>query len=131
MSGRDPEVNVGEVRARIANEFVRLHRAYYGKGPTRARTYLVDDLVVVVLQETFTTAEQTLIDRGESGSIQHIRRRFQQAMADQFKSVVEQATGRRVRSFMSETDIDQDISVEVFLLAGERTDMAEFEGPGA
>ena len=57
MSGPPGESSPGQVRATIASEFVRLHSEYYGKGPTKARTYLFDDLVVVVLQETFTTAE--------------------------------------------------------------------------
>jgi uncharacterized protein YbcI len=48
-------------------------------------------------------------------------------MAENFTSVVEQATGRKVRAFLSETDIDQDVSVEIFLLADERTDMTGFE----
>jgi uncharacterized protein YbcI len=106
---------------------VRLQSEYYGKGPTKAKTYIVDDLVVVVLEESFTRAEKTLAERGEREAIQHIRRRFQQQMADSFTSIVEQATGRRVRAFMSETDIDQDVSVETFLLADERTDMTAFE----
>jgi len=48
-------------------------------------------------------------------------------MADQFKALIEQATGRSVRSFMSETDLENDIAVEMFFLSGERTDMAAFE----
>jgi len=48
-------------------------------------------------------------------------------MAEDFTSVVEQATGRKVRVFLSETNIDQDVSVETFLLADERTDMTDFE----
>jgi len=51
-------------------------------------------------------------------------------MADQFRSIVEQATGHEVRSFLSETDIDNDISVEIFLLGAPRTDMAGFEKAG-
>jgi uncharacterized protein YbcI len=117
----------GEIRARISKEIVRLQSEYYGKGPTKARTYIVDDLVVVVLEESFTRAEKTLAERGEREAIQHIRRRFQQQMADSFISIVEQATGRRVRAFLSETDIGQDVSVETFLLADERTDMTAFE----
>ena len=111
----------------ISKEIVRLQAEYYGKGPTKAKTYIVDDLVVVVLEESFTRAEKTLADRGEREAIQQIRRRFQQHMADSFIGIVEQATGRRVRAFLSETDIDQDVSVETFLLADDRTDMAEFE----
>ena len=118
---------LGETRARISKEIVRLQSEYYGKGPTRAKTYIVDDLVVVVLEESFTRAEKTLVERGEREAIQQIRRRFQQQMAESFISIVEQATGRRVRVFLSETDVDQDVSVETFLLADERTDMTAFE----
>jgi uncharacterized protein YbcI len=118
----------GNARATIANEITRLHSEYYGKGPTKAKTYITDDLVAVVLEETFTPAEKTLIARGEAETIQHIRRRFQAAMADQFKSVVEQVTGREVRAFMSDTDVERDVSVELFLLGEERTDMEGFEG---
>src|SRR5688572_17761882 len=117
----------GEVRATISEQIVRLQAEFYGKGPTRAKTYIVEDLVVVVLEESFTRAEKTLAERGEREAIQHIRRRFQQQMRDSFTSVVEQATGRTVKVFLSDTDIDQDVSVETFLLAEERTDMTGFE----
>ena len=122
-----PQKSLGEVRATISREMVRLQAEYYGKGPTKAKTYIVDDLVVVVLEETFTRAEKTLAERGEREAIQHIRRRFQQQMAESFTSLVEQATGRKVRVFLSETDVDNDVSVETFLLADERTDMTSFE----
>ena len=117
----------GESRSQIASGFVRLHSKYYGRGPTRSKVYADGDVVVVVLEETFTPAERTLIAQGQSGGIQEIRRNFQLIMADQFKSLVEQATGREVRSFTSETDLENDIAVEVFILAGERTDMSSFE----
>jgi uncharacterized protein YbcI len=121
------DVTLGRARATISNEMTRLHREYYGRGPTKARTYIQDDLVVVVLQETFTRAERTLVDRGEIDAIQQIRRRFQQQMADEFTALVEQATGRKVRAFMSETNLEADVAVEIFLLADGRTDMAAFE----
>jgi uncharacterized protein YbcI len=106
---------------------VRLQSEYYGKGPTKAKAHISEDLVAVVLEETFTKAERTLIERGEVESIKEIRRRFQQAMADEFTSIVEQATGRVVRAFLSETNLEADISVEIFLLGEERTDMGGFE----
>jgi uncharacterized protein YbcI len=118
---------LGEMRAQISRDMVRLQAEYYGKGPTRAKTYIVEDLVVVVLEESFTRAERTLVERGEKEAIQHIRRRFQQQMAEPFSSIVEQATGRKVRVFLSETNVEQDVSVETFLLAEERTDMTGFE----
>ena len=82
-----------------------------------------------MLEESFTPAEKTLIGRGEGAGIKDIRHRFQIAMADEFTSVVEQATGRQVRFFSSDTDLENDLSVEVFILADARTDMSGFE-PG-
>jgi uncharacterized protein YbcI len=117
----------GAQRGMIASEMVRMHSEYYGKGPTRARVHASGDVVAVVLEETFTRAERTLIERGEAEGISDIRRRFQRAMADQFVALVEQATGRKVRSFFSDTDLDEDLSVELFILADGRTDMSGFE----
>jgi uncharacterized protein YbcI len=117
----------GAIRQTIAIEMVRLHSEYYGRGPTKAKVYADGDLLAVVLEETFTPAEKTLIGRGESDGIQDIRRRFQRVMADQFRAIVEQATGRRVRAFLSETNLEADIAVEVFMLGDTRTDMADFE----
>jgi uncharacterized protein YbcI len=107
----------GRARDIIGRDIVRLCSEYYGRGPTRSRTYSTGDVVVVVLEETFTPAEKTLIERGEAESILDIRRRFQRAMADDFTAIVERATGREVRSFLSETDLGNDISVELFILA--------------
>jgi uncharacterized protein YbcI len=126
MAPGDPQ-RIGNARAEIATAIVQLQTEYYGRGPTKARTYISDDLVAVVLEETFTKVERTLVDRGEIESIQQIRRRFQQTMADEFKAIVEQATGRTVRAFLSETNLEADVSVEIFLLGPERTDMEGFE----
>jgi uncharacterized protein YbcI len=117
----------GATRETIGREIVRLQAEYYGRGPTRARTFATGDVVVVMLEETFTPAEKTLINRGEGEGIKDIRRRFQAAMAEEFTSVVEQATGRRVRFFSSDTDLESDLSIEVFILAEARTDMSGFE----
>lgn len=119
--------SIGAAREEISREMVRLHSEYYGRGPSKAKTHISDDLVVVVLEETFTRAERTLVDRGDIDAVQQIRRRFQQQMKDEFTAVIEQATGRQVRAFLSETNLEADVSVEVFLLADGRTDMTGFE----
>ena len=117
----------GEARSEIASGFVRLHSKYYGRGPTKSKVFADGEVVVVVMEETFTPAERTLIGQGQAGGIQEIRRNFQMIMADQFKALVEQATGREVRSFTSETDLENDIAVEVFIMGDQRTDMSAFE----
>jgi uncharacterized protein YbcI len=113
----EPDLRLGATRGAIAREMTRLFSAYYGHGPLRAKAYMTDDLVAVVFEQTFTRAERTLFDRGEEEAIKEIRRRFQQHMAEEFIAVVEEATGRSVKAFLSESDLEADVAVEIFLLA--------------
>ena len=106
------------VQSRITERLSALHAHLHGKGPSAARTYVAgDDVVVVVLEETFTPAEQTLVDRGEAEGMQELRRRLRRVMADDFGAIVEQATGRRVRSYISDTDLAERVSIECSCLA--------------
>ena len=106
----------GEVLAQISTGLVQLHSRYYGKGPTKAKTHLVDDTVVSVLRGGFTRVERTLLDTGQAESVYQMRRSFQQAMEDEFRHVVEEATGRKVIAYMSSINIDPDLAVELFVL---------------
>lgn len=119
------------VESQISDKLAALHGQWYGKSPSAARTYLAgEDVVVAVLEETFTPVEQALVAGGEADGIQELRRRFRRVIADEFEAIVEQATGRLVRSYISETDLAENVSVEVFLLGGSREDMSGFEEGG-
>jgi uncharacterized protein YbcI len=121
----------GEVLARISTGLVQLHSRYYGKGPTKAKTHLVNDTVICILRGGFTTVERTLIEDGDVDAVYDIRRSFQRAMEDPFKTVVEEATGRKVIAYMSQIHADPDLAVELFVLesTGESaTDEQELDG---
>jgi uncharacterized protein YbcI len=102
--------------AQISTGLVQLHSRYYGKGPTKAKTHMVNDTVVAILRGGFTTVERTLLDTGEVESVYQMRRSFQQAMEDEFRQIVEEATGRRVIAYMSSIHVDPDLAVELFVL---------------
>ena len=119
------------VESRISDRLAVLHAHWHGKSPSAARAYIAgDDVVVVVLEETFTHAEQALVDRDEVDGMRELRRRFRRVMAGEVEAIVEQATGRRVRSYISDTDFAERVSVEVFLLGASREDMSGFETAG-
>lgn len=115
------------VEAQIAERLGDLMSHYYGHGPTRTRGIIADDVVVVLMDETFSKAELKLIEIGQVADIKHVRRSFQEHMEQDFRSVVEEATGRKVTAFISDTDIDQALAVEVFVLGEAKTDMGAFE----
>jgi uncharacterized protein YbcI len=106
----------GEVLAQISDGLVHLHTEFYGKGPTRAKTYLIDDTVVCLLRGGFTTVERTLIDEHRAEVVHEVRRSFQSAMEDRFRSVVEEATGQSVVAYMSQVHTNPDFAVEIFVL---------------
>ena len=111
-----------DAAAAVSRELVSLHKKFYGKGPVRAKTFLVDDTVLCVLEGGFTVVERTLIEVGRAPAVHDIRTSFQAAMRDQFTAVVEAALGRRVRAYMSQVHTDPDVAVELFLLEPEAAD---------
>jgi uncharacterized protein YbcI len=116
MIDPDTAPSRGETLATISNALVGLHRRYYGKGPTKAKTFLVNDTVMCMLQGGFTTVERTLIDDGKTDAVEEIRRSFQRTMEVQFTTVVEEAVGRNVIAYMSQVHSNPDLAVELFVL---------------
>jgi uncharacterized protein YbcI len=101
----------------ISDGLVALLKEFYGRGPTRTKSYYEDDLVVCLLRGGFTRVEQTLLEGGRGSSVIQQRMDFQDLMRERFEAVIEHATGRRVIGFMSGNQQDPDIMCEVFILA--------------
>jgi uncharacterized protein YbcI len=108
---------------------VALLKEYYGVGPSQAKTYYYDDLVVCLLRGGFTRVEQTLLEGGRTTAVIQQRMEFQEVMRDRFVAVIEKATGRDVVGFMSGNQQDPDMICEVFVLAPtELVDSTELPG---
>ena len=116
------EVKPGEVKAGgslsrdLARAMVALYKEYVGRGPTQARAYVEDDLITIVLQDTMTTAEQTLADEEEEDLVRGVRRVLQGKFREDAVEIVERLTGRKVKAFLSDHAIEPDVGVEVFVL---------------
>jgi uncharacterized protein YbcI len=108
----------GEVLTEISNGMVALLKDYYGVGPTQAKTYYHDDLVVCVLRGGFTRVEQTLLDGDRGRAVIEQRMAFQEVMRQRFEAVIQHATGRAVIGFMSGNQQTPDMICEVFVLSG-------------
>ena len=117
MSVSDAEkAGQAQFLAEIGRGLAGLHTEYYGKGPARARTYMLNDTVICLLEEGFTTVERTLIADGNSDAVHNIRRSFQATMEQPFRDVVQGATHRRVLAYMSQIHTSPDLAVELFVL---------------
>jgi uncharacterized protein YbcI len=113
----DAVARQGEQLAAVTNGIVQLFREYYGRGPNKAKSYLLDERIVVcVLEDTMTTVEQTLVKSGHNAMVRQVRLTFQEAMALEFKTVVEKAMGRRVAAYHSQLTMEPDMGFEFFVL---------------
>ena len=125
MSQVDTETNRrhGDELTAISDGLVALLKEYSGRGPTEAKSYYQDDLVVCILRGGFTRVEQTLLDGGRGDAVTEQRMQFQELMRARFEEVVEKAIGRHVIGFMSGNQQEPDMMCEVFIL--DPTDLVE------
>jgi uncharacterized protein YbcI len=121
-----PTTPKGSISAAISSAVVQLMREYTGRGPTKARTYIDEDLITVVLQDTLTMGERSLVRDGEADLVLTSRKAFQRTMSTQMIAAIERLSGRSVFAFLSDNHIDPDIAVETFVLAP----IADGEGDG-
>jgi uncharacterized protein YbcI len=119
MSGSDSAHSSagGSKSSAISTMTVRLLSQYTGRGPTKARTFFNEDMVIVVLQDTLTKGERTLVDNDRDNLVLRTRLTFQQVMRGDLIAGIEEITGRSVIAFLSANHIDPDIAIETFLLA--------------
>ncbi len=109
----------GHLLAAISTSIVAILREHYGRGPMKAKTYVLDDIIVVVMRGSgFTPLEQTIMDSGEPERVIAMREDFQRVMAERYKHTIQQLTGRNVMAFLSQAHVEPDITMEVFFVDG-------------
>jgi len=121
MTSTDTQDRVprGPLGAAISKQVVRLYSEYTGRGPTRVRTTIRENVVVCIAHGSMTKGERRLVEAGEAATVVSIRRKFQTTMQDDLTGAVEMLTGRKVISFLSDHDAMTDHAAEVFVLDDE------------
>jgi uncharacterized protein YbcI len=110
-------ISDGKLATAIATVVVQVLRQYTGRGPTKSRTYLHDELISVVLGGTLTQAERALIADGNSDLVLSNRRAFQGVMRADLIAGVEDLTSRTVIALLSDDSLEPDVKLESFVLA--------------
>ena len=106
----------------ISTSTVQLLHDFTGRGPTKAKTLINDNIVTIVLADTLTKGENKLVETGKADRVLELRHDFQEAMRDDLVAIVERQLDRKVIAFMSQNHIDPDLGVEVFMLEPEQAD---------
>jgi uncharacterized protein YbcI len=112
------QLSGGQLLAEITNRIVALIREHYGRGPIKAKTYVLDNLIVCVLSDGFTAIERTMMEGGEPEKVLEMRRDFQRLMKARYSDLLEELTGRKLLAFLSQAHVEPDLTVEMFLMDG-------------
>jgi uncharacterized protein YbcI len=116
-SGPEAPLAGGRLLSAISTRIVQMMREHYGRGPLKAKTYALDDIVVCVLRGSgFTPLEQTMMEAGDGTRVVAMREHFQEMMAQRYKDMIEELTNRTVLAFLSQAHVEPDITIEVFFV---------------
>jgi uncharacterized protein YbcI len=116
MASAQEQVPTGVLASQISRAIVQIWHEYTGRGPTKARTTITDELVIVLMADTLLKAEKNLATDGKVDQVLSMRRAFQDTMQAELTAVVEDLTGRKVMAFMSHNHVDPDLAAELFVL---------------
>ncbi len=100
----------------ISTSAVQILHEYTGRGPTKAKTLIHENLVTIMFADTLTKGERKLVENGHSDRVGELRHDYQTVMKDDLIAVVERQLDRKVIAFMSQNHIDPDLAIEVFVL---------------
>ena len=103
------------LNAAISRAMVAEMKEFFGKGPESAKSYLVDDLLFIVMRGGITTAEDTMLEAGQHDLVRQFRLKFEEEMRERLTSMVEQLVGRKVVTYQSQILFDPDIAIEMFV----------------
>ena len=121
----------GELLARISNEMVRAQKEFFGKGPTKAKSYMLDDMLIIVMRGGLTTAEVTMLQLGQQDQVRQFRQLFENEMTDRLTGKMEELTGRKILTYQSQIMFDPDVGVEMFVFDSDgSTDAIEATAEG-
>ena len=115
----DAHLAGGHLLSAISTSIVAILREHYGRGPMKAKTYVLDDIIVVVMRGSgFTPLEQTIMNSGQPDRVIAMREDFQRVMAQRYRQTIEELTGRKVLAFLSQAHVEPDITMEIFFVDG-------------
>lgn len=117
------EKTKGQIEAEITEAVIRFEKEYMGRGPVEAKTYIVDDMVLVRLKGVLSRAEQQLATTGDDVSrgrelIKQVRREALERGRIFLEQVVRDVVRRNVVSLHTDISTTKGERVIVFTLEG-------------
>jgi uncharacterized protein YbcI len=111
-----PRASNGSLRTAIANAMVGMKKQFYGRGPTAAKAWLLDDYAFVAMEGGLTRSEETLLADGKEDVVRAYRLSFQETMGPTTMAAVAELVGRNVLTYHSQIVFRPTRAFEIFVL---------------
>jgi uncharacterized protein YbcI len=129
----DPKASAGErersLLSRLSSSMGAMQKAAFGKGPVSTKSYMFDDMLLIVMRDGLTQAEQTMLGFGRQDLVREYRQQFENEMTRRIVDMIEELTERKVLTYQSQIMFDPDVVVEMFVF--DTSVGAEFAAAGA
>jgi uncharacterized protein YbcI len=99
----------------ISREMVARQKQYWGKGPSQVKSYILDDIVLIVMRGGLTVAERTMVDFGQHDLVRQFRQVFENEMTAELSGMIERLAKRKVLTYQSQIMFDPDVVIEIFV----------------
>ena len=110
-----PDTDSASPAKAISRGTVAIYKEYLGRGPTTSRATINDEFVTVLCEDGLTKAEKQLVLRGDVDVVREIRRKFQMSMSADLMRLVEETTGKKTKTLLSDHDVENDIAIETVI----------------
>jgi uncharacterized protein YbcI len=115
----EPEETAGErersLLSRLSTSMGAMQKAAFGKGPISTKSYVFDDMLLIVMREGLTQAERTMLEFGREDLVREFRQQFENEMTRRIIDMIEELTERKVLTYQSQVMFDPDVVVELFV----------------
>jgi uncharacterized protein YbcI len=110
-----------DVLWQLSGALVRIYKRVHGKGPTKTRAQLAQDVLTVIHEGRYLPAELAISD-GEGGDpIVHARLTIHRAIEHELRGTVEETLGRSVSACLCAVDPAAGLHVETYILGPSMT----------
>src|ERR1700742_1357312 len=113
--GRMPNEPRGSGRTALANAMVGMKKQFYGRGPTAAKAWILDDYVFVAMEGGLTRNEETLLADGKEDLVRSYRLSFQETVGPKVMAAVAELVARNVLTYPSQIVSPPPRTFEIFV----------------
>jgi uncharacterized protein YbcI len=112
-----PMKTKGEIEAAISEAMVRFEIEYLGRGPKEARSYILDDLILVRIKGVLTPAEEQLAKSSDGVElIKKMRSTLIESARGKLSSVISESSGAKVVDILTDINAASGERVFIFVL---------------